>query len=88
MKMPYTKGSIFTILEILIVLAIIAFLFTKFGKIYFGSPVSDAGVNAQLQEQGIDTTNARSMIDSTRSKVEAINQQAIRHQQQMEEQIR
>ena len=88
MKRQYAKGGIFTILEILIVLAIIAFLFTKFSKIYLGSPVANSSVKAQLQEQGIDTSNAKSMIDSTKSKVEAINQQTIRHQQQMEEQFR
>jgi type II secretory pathway pseudopilin PulG len=86
--MKNSKGGIFTILEILIVLVIISFLFTKFSKIYFGSPVANKEINRQLQEQGIDTSNARAVIDSTKSKVEAINQEAIKHQQEMEEQLR
>jgi hypothetical protein len=84
MKHDTHRGGIFMILEILIVLAIVAFIFMKIGRIYFGSPVADEEVNAQLTAQGIDTSNAKSVIDSTKSKVQAINQQAIEHQREME----
>ena len=74
------RGGIFSILEILIVVAIIAFLFIKFGKLYLGSPVTDKGVNEQLQQQGIDTSTSKAMIDSTRSKLDDINKQAVQRQ--------
>lgn len=69
------RGSFFTLLEIVIVLAIIMFLAQKMIRGYFQKPAMDKQVETIAHEVGIDTANYQSVVQSTRDKVRDITQQ-------------
>ena len=88
MKKIFTRGSMFTLIEIIIVTAIIAFLAAKLLKTNFLSPATNKTLKEQYQGQGIDTSTPKTIVDSTRKKIDEINQQAAKRQKEMEEQFR
>ena len=69
------RGSFFTLLEIIIVLAIILFMAQKVIKGYFKKPVMDKQVETMAHDAGIDTANYQSVIQSTKDKVNNIMKQ-------------
>lgn len=62
----------FMLIELLLVLAIIMFLAFKVFKLYFKRPSLNKETQRVISEQGIDTTSSKSIIDSTRKKLEDI----------------
>jgi shikimate kinase len=67
----------FMFIELLLVLAIIMFLAFKVLKLYFKGPSLNKETQGVISEQGIDTTSSKSIIDSTRNKLEDIQNQHI-----------
>ena len=74
------KGG-FTIIGILIVLVIIALLFYKVLNVYFKKPPVDKETEKVLNQQGIDTANYQSIVDTTRDRIHSIETQ---HNKQLE----
>ncbi|MCX5705844.1 MAG: prepilin-type N-terminal cleavage/methylation domain-containing protein [Candidatus Omnitrophica bacterium] len=62
----------FGFIEILLVLAIIAFIAYKVFNVYFKKTSLDKETQKIISEQGIDTTSYKSTIDSTRDKLKDI----------------
>jgi uncharacterized protein YneF (UPF0154 family) len=62
----------FMFIELLLVLAIIMFIAFKVFKLYFKNPSLNKETQRVISEQGIDTTSYKSTIDSTRDKLENI----------------
>ena len=84
MKKDWNKrceGTIFTILEILIVLAIVLFLCYKLLR----SPSLDKDTQKSLSEQGIDTTSQKTILDSTKKKLQGIDQQLMNRAKEVED---
>jgi prepilin-type N-terminal cleavage/methylation domain-containing protein len=62
----------FGFIEILLVMAIIAFIAYKVFNVYFKKSFLDKETQKFISEQGIDTTSYKSTIDSTRDKLKDI----------------
>lgn len=60
------KGGIFTLLELLVVTAIVCFLAYKAFTSYFGGTSLDKETKKSLTEQAIDTTGPIKILDSTK----------------------
>ena len=67
----------FMFLEILLVLAIIMFIAFKVFKLYFKNPPIDKETQRVITEQGINTTTYKSIINSTKDKLEDIQNKHI-----------
>jgi len=65
----------FMFIELLAVLAIIVFIVFKVFNFYFIKPSLNKETQKIASEQGIDTTSARSIIDSTKNKLRDIQDQ-------------
>jgi hypothetical protein len=72
------RGSFFTLLEIIIVLAIVLFMAQKMLKNYFDSPIKDKQTETIAHEAGIDTANYQSVMQSTKDKINNIMDQRQR----------
>ncbi len=69
----------FAFIELLLVIAIILFLFYKVINLYFKkTPTINKETEKALSEQGIDTTNYKSIVGSTREKIQDIQTQRIK----------
>ena len=78
----------FAFLELLLVLLIIPFIFFKVINFYFKrSPVNKEDEKS-LSEQGIDTRNYKTVLDSSREKIQDINEQAINRAKELEAESR
>lgn len=64
----------FMFIELLLILAIIVFIVFKVYKLYFKNPSLNLETQRVIAESGIDTTSYKSTIDSTRAKVEDIQE--------------
>ena len=62
----------FMFIELLLVIAIIMFIAFKVFNVYFKKPVLNKETEKVISEQGIDTTSYKSTINSTRDKIEDI----------------
>ena len=62
----------FAFIELLVVLAIIAFIAFKLLNAYYKKPAIDKGTQKVLSEQGIDTTRPGSIVDSVKKKLQKI----------------
>ena len=65
----------FAFIETLLVLAIILFLGYKILNLYFKSSPLNKETGKVLLEQGINTTNYKTIMDSTREKIQTIQKQ-------------
>ena len=65
------RGSFLTLLELIIVLAIILFLAQKGLQSYF-KPIMNQQAREMAEGAGINTANYRSVVGSTREKVQDI----------------
>jgi len=74
------NGIILTILELLVVLLIIAFILYKAMQGYSKNRVSDKGTQNFLSEQGIATAGPKEILDSTKKKIQDINSKAAERQ--------
>ena len=62
----------FMLIELLLVLAIIMFITFKAFKLYFMKPSLDKETQKVISGQGIDTTSYQSLIDSSKKKLQNI----------------
>ena len=62
----------FMLIELLVVLAIIMFIASKVFKSYFMKPTLDKETQKVISEQGTDTTSYQSVIDSSKKKLQDI----------------
>ena len=69
------RGSFLTILELVIVLAIILFLAQRVLTNYCTRPAANKEIEKIATDTGINTENPRSMIGSTKDKVDSIMQE-------------
>ncbi|MDP2938591.1 MAG: hypothetical protein Q8O13_00690 [Candidatus Omnitrophota bacterium] len=67
----------FMFIELLLVLAIIMFIAFKVFKLYFKNPSLNKETQKVISEQGINTTSYKSIIDSTKKKLQGIQDQHI-----------
>lgn len=65
----------FMFIELLLVLAIIAFIAFRVFKFYFKNPSFNKETQRVISEQGIDTASYESIIDSTKKKLQGIQDQ-------------
>ena len=65
----------FMYIELLLVLAIIMFIAFKVFELYFKNPPLNKETQGVASEQGIDTTSGKSIIDSTKKKLQDIQGQ-------------
>lgn len=70
-----SRGSFFSLLEIVIVLAIILFMAQRMLQSYFKKPAMDKQTETIVHDAGINTANYQSVVQSTRNKVKDITQQ-------------
>ena len=72
----------FAYIELLVVLAIIAFIAIKLLNNYYKKPSIDKETQKVVSEQGIDTASPRSIVDSVKNTLQnAKNKQADRVEQ-------
>lgn len=67
----------FMFLELLLALAIIMFIAFKVFDFYFKKPSLNKETQEVISEQGIDTTSYNSFIDSTKKKLQDIQDQRM-----------
>lgn len=72
------KGGVFSLIELLLVLAIILFFSYKALNSYFKKPDLDKNTEKALSQQGINTSNYGTILNSTRSQVQDINRRLIK----------
>ncbi len=72
------EGWILTLLELLVVAAIISLLAYKGMKTYLVKPTLDKETNQAFVEQGIDTSSYRSVVSTTKDKLNGITAQRQR----------
>lgn len=65
----------FMFIELLLVLAIVMFTAFKVFNLYFKKSPFNKETQRVISEQGIDTTSSKSIIDSTRKKLQDIQSQ-------------
>ena len=68
----------FMLIELLVVLAIIMFIASKVFKSYFIKPSLDKETQKVISEQDIDTTSYQSLIDSSKKKLQDIQDQHMK----------
>jgi hypothetical protein len=71
-KYKNSRGGLFGLLELILVLIIILFLAHKGLQTYFAKPVVNQEVNKAAQEAGINTANYQTVISSTKEKFQDI----------------
>lgn len=65
----------FMFIELLLVFAIVAFVVFKVFELYFkDSPIRKETQESVILEQGVDTTNYKSIIDSSKEKLEGVQE--------------
>ena len=67
----------FMLIELIVVLAIVMFIAFKMWEAYSKKPVLSKETEKVMTEQGIDTTNYKTISDSIKNKVEDIQKQHI-----------
>jgi hypothetical protein len=75
----------FMFLELLLVIGIIAFILIQGFKLYSKNPFFDKETKKVIQESGIDTTSYKSTIESTRNKVEDIQNKHLEEIDKLDE---
>lgn len=64
-------------IELLLVLAIIMFIAFKVFNLYFKAPSLNKETQRVISTQGIDTTNSQSIVESTKKKLQDIQNQRM-----------
>ncbi len=75
--MKKSKGS-FTFIGLLLVLAIILFLFYKVINLYFKKTPIDKEAEKVLLEQNINTKNYKTILDNTKERIKDIQTQQMK----------
>jgi hypothetical protein len=75
-KKRVSRGEIgFALLELLLAAVVILLLFFAFAKLYLKKSPLDKDSQESFKQQGIDTTNYKTTLDSTKAKLKAIEAQ-------------
>ena len=74
-----------TLIGLLLTMAIICILSYIAFKVYFKGPPQGEGIVGTFSEQGLDTANYQSVLDSSRKEIERANKQIIDRAKQLEE---
>ncbi|MDD5730215.1 MAG: hypothetical protein PHN57_03695 [Candidatus Omnitrophica bacterium] len=84
---PFKKcaGSVFTLLEILLVLVIVSIVARKVFTTYLKKPSLDKNAENFVHEQGINTSSHKAVLESTKEKIRDINKQLEKQNQEMDE---
>ncbi len=77
----FKKG--FAFVELILVLVIILFLIFAVFKLYFKKTPLNQETKKSLSEQGIDTTNYKTIQDSTKKKIQDIKMQHMKELDQI-----
>ena len=81
MKKEFKGG--FAFIELFLVIVIILFLFYKVINLYFKkTPTINKETEKSLSEQGINTTNYKTIVDSTKERIQNVETQ---HMKELEE---
>ena len=75
--MPKKGNAGFGFIEILLVLVIVSFIFYKLINVYFRQAPVNKETQKALSEQGINSANYKSITDTTRKKLQDIQNQRI-----------
>ena len=75
MNIQIRKTAGFALIELLLILLTIIFLYYFMSKFYFKRSSLDKEVEQTLVQQGIDTTNYKTILDSTKAKLANIQEQ-------------
>lgn len=81
----FQKEEGFALLELIIVLVVIMILMYTVTKSSFLKPSIDKKAKGEFSREGIDTSSYKGILDSTRSKVDAINQRLSDRYKQMDD---
>ena len=87
MKRIGNSKGFFTLLGLLIVVAIICVLNYKSFSVYFNPHPIDEATNRALTREGIDTSSYRSIKDTTRKKIDDITRQRTQQIDQFKKQL-
>ena len=68
-------GHGFALIELLVVLAIIAFIITKVMNYYYKKPAMDKDTQKIISGQGIDASSPVSIVDSVKKKLQNIKKE-------------
>lgn len=79
--MKRQKG--FSLLGILLAIAIVILLYYAAMKVYFRGPVVDKKTQQSLAEQGIDSTDYKKMIDTAKNKLGEIEKKMKKREKQL-----
>jgi hypothetical protein len=71
------KRTSFTLLGLILAMAIIFILSYMILNIYFKIPILNKNLEKSLSEQGIDTSSHKAMIDTTRGRIQDLNRQLL-----------
>jgi len=71
-----TRGSVFTLLGLLVAALIVLLLASRVFRVYFGNKSGlDTHTQQSLSEEGIDFSSPRGLLETTKNKVDALNAQ-------------
>jgi type II secretory pathway pseudopilin PulG len=73
----YQKRAGFTLIEIILTLGVILFVAFILLNLNFSRPTLDEETKKAVSEQGINTTNYKTLMDSARSKIQDIQKQRL-----------
>lgn len=79
------KNGFFTLLGIVLTMAIILVLFYYLFNTYFKQPVVDKESQKSFNEYNIDTANYKTIMDSTRDRVKGIEKDMLNQSQQWQD---
>ena len=75
----------FMFIEIIVVVAIIMFVLFQLFKIYFSKPIINKNDQEFIAEQGVDTTNYKTITDTARKQIQDLQAQYAEKLKQTEE---
>ncbi len=75
----------FTLLGLLLAIAIVCVLYYIAVNTYFKKPILDKSTEKSLSEQGIDISSHQAILESTKEKLEDINKKLLNKSRQIED---
>ncbi len=78
------RRGFITLLEMVLVLAIILFVAYAALNTYFKKPALNKSTEEFLNQQDIDTSSSKAILDTTKKKINDINEQVLKNAQQLE----
>lgn len=79
------KSGFFALLGIILTLAIVSIIISILSKVYFKKSLLEEEAGKHLSQQGTNTSNYQSILDTARNKVKDINDQYLNRLNQLED---